>query len=567
MSRADVALALLAVTSLAAILPLGVHATHGKRDLEVRTRAPYEVRADSASKAPRPEIVAGGDRVHVETSLPSGASGLDLVSYQATYGDAWKREVIEPALVGPFVAKDGDVCGYAIRIGAALFDTTRAGAGLEDLVLTQVAKQFPATFPAPMGIKVHFPALDRARSAFTITLAEGRADARLQLVFVDKTVLAVRFPARLASENGAPVVRRIGKPQVEFRGPVKDDVVRQASDLGSEGGAGLGLLGCVFGPLGCAVGVGGGALVGSAVGGEAAEIAIPIAVSMTAADTIDGQLGNLGLGRFEDPWTLSKDRPNDRVRLKLASDPTIVPSAITLPICASVHVSSPMIDAAIAGPVLTGAKLATPANGTQGKPIIDLAMNADAVNQVTWYLWQSGMLRDLGRSDLALSSLEKAVRAAAFDFTGLDPRLPPTLDARATDDDALSFVMGNVKVGHVDGARDVMSHGRLALSISGREDTVRLSALVRDLHVDCTENVDHAIHRTACFSDLVPIAREQASKRPFVQDFAGADLLAKMPTLAFGGVTLRLSDLDATTSGKFASLDLRVHGRIEARSP
>lgn len=562
MSRRDAALGLLVGASLLAVLPIGVHLTGGKHDLEVRTRGAYELRSDTNARTPRAEVVAGSDRATIAHSLPSGTPGLDLVSYRATYGDAWHREVTEPVLVGSLVPKDGAVCGYTLQVSQSLFDTKGAGAALEELVISQVAPQFPQSFEVPGGIHVHFPALDEKKSTFEVTLGEGHGTVRLLLAFVDGTKLGVRFGASVVSDDGSPAVRRIDKPQVEFRGPVRDDIVRQASAKGGEIGTGVGLLGCFFGPIGCAIGAGGGALVGSELGEGAANLAIPLAVSYEATRNIDAQLGNLGLARFKEPWKISKDRPNDTVRLRLERDPVIESTALTLPLCASIHVAEPMIDPTITGPVRLHAQEARATKVRADHPTLDLAMNGDALNQVVWYLWQSGKLQELGRSDLALAGLKKSVQAAAFDFTGLDPQLPPTLDPASSGKDALSFTLANVQVGHtVD--RSVMSHGKVALAVSGDDGTVSMTGLVRDLHVDCAKMETGEVDRTACFGDLLPVAREQAAKRPVTQSWDGGALLTRLPTLAFGGVTLRLSGLTASTQGSTSTIDLRVLGRLE----
>jgi hypothetical protein len=570
MSWPRTALGLVLAAAGTAALPVLLGATAGRPDLFAQVPSAYELRSDGSSQrsALSPDVVhLGPDRERIRTDhlLGTASPGLELITWRADYGDAWHREITWPSLVGPFAEEGAYVCGYALQLGAGLFDTSAAGRGLKGAVSRRLEKLFPYSLSLEEGINITLPQL--SSSDFTITLEDGHAWIHVAAHLADGTLLSARFPVRLVSRNGAPAVERIRElePEVEFSGPTRDEIVRQASERGAEKGASIfGIVGCFFGPAGCMVGALGGSAYGEEEGVRRAEEKIPTQASRIAAEQIDKALDGLALGmeQIRRPWSPDPTRPQDVVRLRLGGAPHVSSQGITLPICASVAIGSPKVDQAIPGPVQWGARLPELDGAHGSSPTIGLTLNADALGQILHYVWQAGKLHELGRSSIILHGLAEEIRMAAFDFTGLDARLPPTIAPSASTNDTLSVVLANVEAGTI-GIRRVLAHGTLGLRMRQQDDAIQLSAEIADLRVNCLEPAPRGAQLTPCLSDILPLARQSVAK-PVALALSGGDVLAKLPRLSFHGMVLRTSDLRVETSGAPVEVQIRVLARIEA---
>lgn len=570
MSWGRTALGLILVGAGVVALPALLGATTGRRDLFATVPAAYELHPGSAPPrgAPRwtgARVGPDGRRIHVDHLLEAAGPGLDLLTWRTSYGDAWHREITWPSLMGPFAEEGSDVCGYEVRLGAGLFDTSGAGRGLKKEVGRRLAERFPNSIDIDEH-DIHVRLDKLASSDFRIRLDEGRAWLYLEAWLIDGTLLSAEFPVRIVPRNGSPAVERIRgiEPEVRFEGPARDEIIRQASERGAEGGAALGLLGCFLGPLGCVLGAAGGAAIGSEEGSRRAEEELPGRASQEAASRIDAVLDDLSLGmnRLRQPWSPDPARVKDSIQLRLADAPRVSTAGITLPLCASISISSPKEDVDIPGPVQWKAPLPQSSAGEDGAPTIELTMNADALSQVLHYFWQAGKLRDLGRSSAVLHGLSEQVRAAAFDFTGLVPRLPPTLALPSASGDTLSFVLGNIEAGSIE-SRQVLAHGLLGLQFRQARDAIQLSAEIVNLHVSCLEAAPRGALLTPCLNDLLPLA-QSAAARPLSYTIPGGDVLARLPRLSFQGMNLHVSDLHVATSGNPVSVRLGVQGRIDS---
>lgn len=564
MSWTRTALGLVLAAAGTAALPALLGATAGQPDLVARVPAAYELNAAGPSpRAPSTsaEVYLGPDRNRIREDRLHGVAspGLDLITWRADYGDAWHREVTWPSMVGPFAEEGADICGYEVQLGAALFDTSAAGRGLKDAVARQLANVFPyRRHLDEYDITIAFPEL--ASSDFTIKFDHDRAWIHVEAILVDGTFFSVRFPVRLVSRNGTPAVERIGdiRPEdLRYGGASFNAIEQQASDRGAAGGAIFGLL---LGPAGVLLG----AAIGAEEGARKAQEEIPGQASRLATQKIDEALDKLAFGmeQLRRPWSPDPNRPRDAVRLRLGGAPRVSPQGIELPLCASVTISSPMVDLDIPGPVQWGAPAPEPDKEVRGSPRIGLTMNADAIGQVLHYVWQAGKLHDLGRSSVVLNGLTEEVRVAAFHFTGLEAQLPPTIVPSASTSDTLSFALGNVDAGRI-GSRRVLAHGMLGLRMHQQGDAIQLSAEIADLRVNCREPVPHGALLTPCLGDILPLARQAAAK-PILHTLPGGDVLAKLPRLSFQGMVLHTSDLRVRTSGSPVQVGLSVQGRIEA---
>jgi len=534
-------------------LPLFLQSDSDRPDLVATAPSRYQLNA----VAPQ-ALSASTEGAVIEPADGDGGPGLHLTFARKNYGDAYRREVAWPSLVGPFRDEADFVCGYDMYLGAKLFDTTGAGAGLQGAMRDSLAATFPST-PTIEGITVSLPALEQVE--LRVTPRSGYVELGLHVVLVDTTQLDVALSAWLIQENGAPALRRIPSAPVVARleGPTKDRIIRQAREYGGGGGALLaGAGGCLFGPLGCLLG----ALFGGVMGGDAGEKKAVEGIQTTITAKIDEELERLtiGLEGFTRPFELVPSRPGDKTCVWLERHPIVTESGIRLPLCVQMKVAPPRVDAAIPGPISLGAERLTHDDTGSSDPIVALSLNADAIHQVVHYLWQSGQFREMGGSDAVVEALAKNLHIAAFDVTGLDPELPPTLARQQSANDALTFDFANLAIGTLD-QRTVLAHGTTHFAVAQQNDTIALQSVMDDVHVNCVQSIEAGVRLTPCLSDLVPMVRRLArdgSEPKTLLRSSSSDLLARLPSLGLGGMRIRLSELQIRTHAKPAELELRV---------
>lgn len=558
-----VGLGLAAATGIA--LPVLVGAKSNGEDLRVRVAAdrPYEVLA--TPQTDRALVEFDPTDVGTQRLLKDGEPGLNLATWSKTYGGSYVREVTWPTLAGPFHAETDFVCGYSLQIGAGLFDTAGAGAGLQRLVHEKLATFFPRREQVH-GIDVNFPALDS--TALTIALGDGGARITVNLRLVDATTFDIAFPVRLVSLQGRPHIERIVTEQmdVRFEGPSRDRIVAQAKTQGALTG---GLFGCgigaLLGPIGLAVGCIGGAGMGEGMGEDEANAQIPGRSQDIVTQKIDDALAHvaLGLGRLGEPFHPFKDRPGDEISLSLDGDPAVDPLGITLPLCVRITAAEPKVDSTISGPVVLGGGRIPHGQQASMAPVIGLTLNGDATNQLVHYAWQAGLLKSVGESTLVLDALSERVRMAAFDFTGFAPGLPPTLAPSLANGQGLPLVIGDVKIGSLNN-KGVVGHGVARLDLVQVGDSIELGGRLDDLHVNCTSKAGSRISLSPCMSDLLPVVRDMMAhgKRPSYR-FSGADLLGKLPQFGFHGLQVNLSGLHVASVNGPPGISMTANARVE----
>lgn len=548
------------------LLPLMVAASSGGEDL--RVEMPSANRFDIRS---RPDILGiAAKEVDPPTAtvthlLPDAASGIDLTTWRVSYGGGYDREVTWPTLVGPFTPENEYVCGYTFHLGASLFDTSGAGRGLVVLLGKKLASAFPKTIDES-GVHVVIPAVQTTNLA--IRLERGQIHVQVDLTLMDQTRLSVGFPVEIVSRGHVPVISRIKdvSPTVTFEGPTPDEIRKQAREAGGGAGAVGGCAaGSLLGPLGCL----GGALLGGVLGSDAGEGMAASKLQETteqeASDQVDKALGEFALGMkgIGKPIHLFPDRPDDFVQLQVNVDPDISPSGITIPACIRVSIQDGRVDQSVVGAIHHEASPPSLAEFGSLDSEIGVVADPDGIEQIIYYFWQSGRLATIGQSRSAMDALDRSVRAAAFDFTGFAPGLPPTLSPTSAPE-GLRFTLADVEIGTLHGSRaTVVAHGLADLDIVQEGDRIDLRGALDDLRVNCVDRSSGTALLRPCLADLLPIARRLAVHRPIGTTFAGADLLAKLPTVGFQGAALTLSGLTARASGSPPSVTLQAHARFE----
>jgi hypothetical protein len=519
-----------------------------------------------------PKISAGPDNIKERIEhqdLPTNVmGGFHLRTWRIDYAHRWEREVTLPILSGPLVKENANVCGYTLKIGAGLFANKDA---IEAIVRKKLASQFPRTFKHESGIEIDFPELTAVK--LDIRLVRGFVTVALGMRLRDNTLIQAQANLKVVSSNGAPIVQRVGKVWTNWEGPTYDRMLEQASEKGAVGGGLLGgLLGLIFfGPAGALVGGVAGGGVGAAAGQEKAQEEGQKEAQNTITDQIDYALADLALGmaKLKHPFAPLPMRPNDTVALSLAKDPTISPDGIAIPLCAKVNIGGSKRDPAITGPVYV-----EPLNvfDTQlasfdgASPDLELVANANGMNQLLYFMWQSGTLRELGQSSAILDALPDSIRALAFDVTGFDPGLPPTVVQSVSPAGAknLTVVLGDVALGTWE-RRRVVGHAVTSLGID-QGDSIDLSAKFQHLSVNCVESISQKqqMKLTPCLSDLLPPVRDMLKEKPLVHRMPSADLLRRLPNFAFDGLKIDLSRLRVNTTSTPATLRFRVDTKIRA---
>ena len=574
MRRAATAAGVVGAIGLAAALPIALEALPRPIDLEMNLLSPGPHQILESTSAPEaPAKVSPRRLAHKikARDFPSErAVGLNLHTHRIAYGRRWEREVTLPSLIGPFIREESYSCGLAVRLNAGLFDTSAAGAGLKAALHRKLSEAFPRTIQAE-GIAILFPKL--RETELELKLGQGGIDIAISISLVDGTFLTARFPSRLVSRDGSPAVERVGAVNPGWTGPTRAQAVRAGARRGAEYGGGLGALaGFVLGgPVGLSLGTSIGADIGSQIGAAEANSLAEQKAKIEITAQVDAALADLtlGLGALREPLSPDPRRPRDSIRLKLEGNPSVSPAGVALPLCAAVTIAEPKINAAVPGParVLPQAPLAleAPADGTGAS--VELIADANGINQALYFAWQSGILRELGRSSLVLDALPESVRGLAFNVTGFDPGLPPTAMAGALSpsDSGLPIVFGDVGLG-VWGHRRVAGHGAAFLELHQNGDTLDFLATLRHVTVSCSEPRPGGIMRlTPCLSDLLPMAREVIEAAPLQRRIPGGALLAMLPRDPFKGLGVEWSDLHASLRDGPPRLHIQVNARTKAR--
>jgi hypothetical protein len=510
---------------------------------------------------------APGQRgVSVSDMPPEGIPGLSLRTWQVSYGHRWDREVTLPILTGPFEREGSESCGLIARLGAGLFDTSGAGAGLEDAIHKKFSELFPRTL-GEAGVQIAFPGV--RETDLQITLRAGLAEIAARITLLDGTVFSARFPARLVNYDGSPSIERAGPVLSSWTGPTRDQARRAGAAAGESFGAGLGALGgfLLGGPEGASIGGGIGGEIGSELGAAEANRVAAARSQQEITSQIDRALAHLtlGLSALRKPIAPFPSRPMDSIRLRLAANPAVSPHGITLPLCASVHVGGSKVNASVSGPahVIKTAPPALSDPADEDDAAIELAIDTNGLNQALYFAWQSGFLREIGRSSAILDAMPATVRNLAFDVTGFDPGLPPTITTALLDESGsrVPVILGDIAIGTW-GPRRVTGHATALLELTSSGDDVAISSTLKDIHVNCVEAAaNDGVRLSPCLSDLLPTVRETMEEKPMTRRMPGADLLGRLPREPFKGMEIDWSGLRVNVRTEPPALYIRVDAK------
>jgi len=558
---AGIGLTVLAGVALVALLA-GSHPSD--LTVAVRSSRPYSS-VISIWDAEQPTILQQGLRPKHE---PLGflGSGLTLTTWQVNYGPAYHREVTWPVLIGPFHGRDDFICGYTLNLGAALFDPDGAARGVAAAIERALRSQLTGDFQESVDscdINVTYPEI---RSVVTrMQMDEGFVTVGIAVLFADESRFSVSADLVIDERNGALGLglRPDMEPKVELLGPFRRAIVEQAAGCGASAGALLaGAAGLVlFGPAGL-WGALAGADIGADMGTAKAEQAIPEAAQRKVTSEVRQALDNIsrGMAGMTQPIALSKFRPEDSLQVRLASEPIVSKAGVKLPICILLKVPGAAHVGEDRGPVnipeLPTLQVESPSDS------LAVSLDANAINQLTHYLWDTGLLRDLGKSPPVFDALAQRLKVAAFSFTGVDPMLPPTVTSSNTTPTSIGVGLGAVRLGTL-GDRIVFGHAKFGLDVAHQLDTFSLVGKVQSLHVNCLATRKNGQVLTPCLGDLLPIALKMSRKANLTYSFKGEDVLATLPRLEFEGMHVDLSRLQVSTTGSPPSLALSARAEVK----
>jgi hypothetical protein len=551
---------------------LSLHALPERDDLSVKVNSSRAFIIEGDHR-PLPSILAGPsdlkERIEIRDLPLDTVGGIHLRTWRIDYAHRWEREVTLPILSGPLKEEGTNVCGFTLKIGAGVL--TNDGA-IEDALQSKLSKLFkdPITDEST-GISIEFKPLSKVN--LDVVLKQGFATIKISLLFQDSTTIHAAADIKLISSNSALALERIGDVRTAWKGPTFDDLVEQGSAKGAGivGGGGA-VAGFFFGgPIGAVLGGLLGLGAGSAAGKEKAKEEGQKRAQDKIRAELDATLVNLafGLKKLKQPFAPLPSRPNDKVALSFASDPKISPAGIVVPLCTMLEIGGSKRDPVVTGPINVDSSNVLAAqveSATDGASDLELIADANGINQVLYLLWQSGTLRELGQSSAILDALPESIRALAFNVTGFDPGLPPTVvqSRSAGKGNQLTVVLGDVALGTWD-RRRVVGHAVTTVGVE-QGDNIDLSARFQQMAVNCVEAVSRPpqLKLTPCLSDLLPAVRETLQEKPLTHRIPSGDILRRLPDFTFEGLKIDLSKLRVNTTSAPATLRFRVDTKIRA---
>jgi hypothetical protein len=554
---------------LVASFPIAMAVLPDTPDLRVTTDSsgPYVIRQSAAASTPVLRVEPSPSPGGVAVADTSVGPGLDLRTWDVTYSHRWDRAVTLPILTGPFVREGEEVCGLSVAIGAGLFDTSAGGAGFQQILQTKLSELLPYTYTHPQyqQVSVTFP---RPRqTTMKIGLVPGRIAFLVHLVLEDDTLLDVYFVAGFAAVDGAPALVRQGQVWHNWRGPTLDRLLQEAAAVGASVAAEEHPVLDFF--FEDAV-----RSEGARIGRVTAEQEGNAQADRKLTEFVDSALRGMsaGFANLRGPHHPLPGNPTASVFLRLNGAPIVSTKGIALRLCLSGQIGA-KVASAVPGSVRVGDAGPAASAIPSGDSSIEVSADGETLRQLLYLLWQSGGLRDLGTSkSLVQAALdgtrdadgsESALQKLAFEFRGFDPGLPPTIVAGSGS--SIGLAVGDVRIGDWDGRR-VVTHamGTLALDTSGEK--IVMTTTLSQLTANCTSSIGGAT-LTPCVSDLMPSVREALLGRQVRADIPGGDLLAKLPSMSFGGARLQLAGLRATTNGSPVRLSLKVGAAIVGEAP
>ncbi|MBI4703436.1 MAG: hypothetical protein HY744_20170 [Deltaproteobacteria bacterium] len=547
----------LGAVALLAALPVALGAVGSPPEVGVTFRAPtpYEVvtggPAGEVAVRP-PDLLDALDR---RGELEGTGPGIWLRSWRVTYGRQWEKEVTLPVVVGPLrdAAREPS-CGYVVRASAGLFDPDVGAPAVRAVVEHAVRERWGA-----LKAEARREGMDLepvVAVPFSMRLTEGGVTASLRVVMADGAALDLEAQFGLLVQAGRlAVFVRSTRTQPNER---LVELAHEAGLLGTPFRAFiLGVTLGVAAPLLAAAGEG---ELRGRVRDAAEEMAEAVATKISAA-----------LGHLESLRSPLPGRPDDEIRITFQDQPLVTPRAVELRPCISVNIApTGSVDVRIPGPPLVASPPPSlPPLADPAAPTIEVAASTHGLNQALYAAWQAGALRKLGEQLLSSSSENALVEKLAFDVTGVEPRLPPVVTGAGRRPGSLTLAAADLRLGTWDGghgARDVVGHARVAVTVDAADEKLVLSGEVEDVRANCVERVGSAEWSlTPCLGDLVPVVRLELEGSPKSGSFDAGEWFRLLREASFGGARLDADQLRAEV--REGGIYGRVRVRLEPRDP
>ena len=521
---AEALLGALFLLALAVALPVGLQLAGGARDLRVTVRSlePYELAplpgASLALAVPGPSSLL--PRLEARGEPDRADPGLWLRTWQLTYGHRWERQVTLPVLAGPFDPEGKPwPCAVAVRLSPRFFDDGKEGGGDLAAVLDRVVRlQFPFDV-----LGLHFASV--ARTQISVRPEEGGLHVSAVIVLADgaRSPTELSLDARIAlGERGGDLTAKLEHVGLVWRGRTRHDpMVELASMFMDVDAQARGVL----------------------------------------SEKLAGALSILRLPR--DPVALFEDRPRDRFLLRLCDAPESHPDGLTVRLRVLATLAEPRVEPAVPGPPHLADR---PALGpaAPNAPTFEAAVSQAAVQQALYASWQAGELTAWARQPRVLAALRaKLEDRLAFELGAVDVRLPPVVLPEGGDG-ALRVRFGDLEIGHL-GERRVAVHGDVLATARVEGGTLGLHGTFAELRVDCVDGAPGAWRLSPCFSDVVPVLRDNGlNSEGLPLDLAIPDRLLRLNLVL--GTDLVLTGLTGEVGGTPPALRLRGQAALVRRA-
>ena len=550
MSAREAALGVVATACAAAVLPVLLGHGRAAPDLEVRFREKgrYVLLSDDRASASVEVSSSRADVAHERTLLHG--PGLGFETWRATFGERWEREVTLPFLVGPFDREDAHdwPCSVALRLRPELFSGPLAA-----FVRAKIEERFPIvieglTFPKVVRDDVSFDLRCQGQSACHTLVA--RADVGL----ADGTRLQLSVPVNLRGARDE-MLMSVKPARLVWTGPTRDAA---AATIGRHLGRRIG------GEIGGDIGGDIGGEIGAVLGDFVPKARVDQEAEARVSALLRAAMSQLRVTLPVFPFT----RRGDGLMPSFCDAPEVAADGVTLRLRARTLGRSSSVDGNVPGPIhLDAPPVVT--RSPAGKNL-DVVLSPAALDEAFYLLWQTGELRALS-NDHALASQLQAVRIAddvvagdllPFALEEVIPGLPPVVDVDRSASESLRVVLADVELGEHEGAA-VVAHADLQCGIAVQDRAVTLTAKVEGIRASCVRPSPGVRTLLPCFSDALPVLREQLERHPVTFTWRSTELLSDYRYFKLGGQRVGLEDLEVSACEKgalcaSARLDLEV---------
>lgn len=526
---------------------------------EIPSAHPFVVvDGSSAGVIVGPDSLRSRCAVRSEPLLPQ--PGVGWTSYAIDHSHRWQQELQVVTLTGPFASVRDDTCGVWLTFGAGMFDDGALSRALSGVASRAVSPMFPMKIdvPTPIG-RFAFTVPAVVSSRVRATLEEGQLRLEVRVALIDGTFVHTTSRIAIRADRGSIVLRRVGRSETGYGGPsferLREEAVRFGRSLGDKD--------TILADALCAGTLG---LVcpreeAAKAAGRLVDEMVPRVVDQTVETGLDGaliQVEGAIAAMIRHRITPIDGRPDIAFGLHVAADPIVRTSGMHVPLCLRGEIESGAYGG-VPGVARLPEEVAPPT--TESDAVIGVELGKPALNLILHVLWRSGWLRERGTDPALIASLPHEAGALAFDVTGFEPLLPPTLLLDPTDD-SFPIMLGAVKVG-MWGDRTVLAQARTALRFQTRSGQVVGVAALESVGVHCARSRAGKTMLEPCLSDLLPLFRDVIADRTVEQRIAGSELVARLPRLAFGGLSLQYGDIDVRARGGRLHIRLPIAARLK----